>query len=260
MSKVLRAWYLFLGLAVLTFVLTAFAGQVPYALTSVVANPVELPARVAANVRGFAVGITERQDLRAENETLATQVAQLEATKRSLELENERLNLLLGVRQTQSPGANITAPVTGLSPGALIKEFSLGRGSRGGVRVDMPVTTPAGLVGLVTEVLPGSSRARAITDPQSRVGVSVRGRGGQGIAVGVPGGQLKVTNFIEEEPVEVGDLLETSSRGGFFPRGVTVARVTKAPERNPNDLRVEFEAEPVVDTSTLLEVVLIEPQ
>ena len=260
MFSLLRTWYLFVGLAVLTFLFTAFVGQTPFAITSVVASPVELPARVASNLRRVGLDLADRRDLRALNKNLDLRVAELEEAKRTLELENERLNLLLDVRQNQSPGANLTASVTGISPGAVIKELTLGSGSRQEVRADMPVTTPDGLVGLVTDVLPRSSRVRAITDPQSRVGVSVVERGGQGVAVGLPGGKLRVTNFIEDEPVEIGDLVETSSRGGFFPRGISVGRVSEEPVRNPNDLRIEFVVEPVVDTTTLLEVVLIRPQ
>lgn len=256
----LRAWYVFVALAVLTFLFTAFVGQTPYAFTSVVASPVELPARVASNLRNVGISLADRRDTKALNESLSLRVAELEESKRALELDNERLELLLNVRRNQSPGALLSAPVTGISPGAVIKELTLGRGTRDGVRADMPVTTPDGLVGLVTDVLPGSSRVRAITDPQSRVGVSVLERGGQGVAVGLPGGKLRVTNFIEDERVQVGDRIETSSRGGFFPRGITVGRVAEEPVRNPNDLRIEFVVEPVVDTTTLLEVVLIRPQ
>jgi rod shape-determining protein MreC len=68
-----------------------------------------------------------------------------------------------------------------------------------------------------------------------------------------------VINFIEDDTVEVGDIIETSSRGGLFPRGITLGKVIEAPERDPNDLRIEFVIEPAVELTTLSEVTLIEP-
>ena len=177
MSKLLRAWYTFLGLGLLTFIATAFLGQAPYPLTSVVASPVQLFSSVGTNLRGGLTNLTDRRDTRAENTQLSEQVAQLTADKRALELELSRLELLAGVRRSQSPGATLTAPVTGLSPGAVIKELSLGSGKNQGVKPDMPATTTLGLVGIVTDVTARSSRVRAVTDPQSRVGVTVRASG-----------------------------------------------------------------------------------
>jgi rod shape-determining protein MreC len=219
-----------------------------------------LPFQVATNLRQTFMSMVDRRNFRLENEALRKRVAELETSERMLEIQLERLELLINVKQHQSPGAQLTAPVTGISPGEVIREITLGKGQLAGVKPDMPVTTPYGLVGLVTDVLPRSSRVRLITDIQSRVGVSVREKGGQGVAVGIPGGKLRIVNFLEDDPVQLGDLIETSSRGGFFPRGIAVGKVVEGPFRDPNDLRIEFVVEPLVDIPTLLEVVLIEPQ
>jgi rod shape-determining protein MreC len=256
----LRAWYVFLALGLLTFIFTAFLGQAPYVLSSAVALPTQLPYRLAANLRQAAISMLDRRALRLENQSLQSQLAESETKRRQLELDLERLEDLMAVREAYSPGAVSSLSVIGISPGAIIKEVTLAGGQNRGIRPNMPVTTPQGLVGLVTEVLPHSSRVRAITDPQSRVGVTVRGRGGQGVAVGIPGGRVRVLNFIEDETVRLGDVVETSSRGGFFPRGITIGTVVELPPRDPNNLRSELVVEPAVDVTTLLEVVLIEPQ
>lgn len=123
----------------------------------------------------------------------------------------------------------------------------------------MPATAPAGLVGVVTDVAPRTASVRAITDPESAVGVTLRERGGQGVAVGIPGGRLRVTDFTLSEPVRPGDVVETSGRGGLFPRGLTVGTVVQVPPRNPNDLRTSFVIQPTVDPTLLLDVTLLEP-
>jgi rod shape-determining protein MreC len=129
-----------------------------------------------------------------------------------------------------------------------------------GVLLNMPVTVPEGLVGIITNVSPHNAVVRTVLDPQSRVGVTVRGRGGQGIAVGEVGGRIRVTDFIAEKPVEVGDKVETSSYGGLFPNGVLVGTVEQVLPPNPNELRRSFIVQPAVDLSTLSEVVLLAPQ
>jgi rod shape-determining protein MreC len=154
----------------------------------------------------------------------------------------------------------LVAPVTATSSSPILRQLTIGRGSNHGVSQNMPVTIPAGLVGLVTDVTASSSSVRTITEPLSKIGISVRDKGGQGIAVGEIGGKVRVINFIEDEKIEVGDIVETNSRGGLFPRGLLLGTVIEPPIRNPNDLRIEFLVQPAVDVMTLQEVTLIETQ
>lgn len=127
----------------------------------------------------------------------------------------------------------------------------------------MPVTVPNGLVGIVTDTTPNSALVRTIIDPESQVGVTVRdpngqARGGQGVAVGEVSGLLRVT-YSERDPVHVGDYVETSSRGGLFPRGILVGVIVRVEPRDPNSLQTTFMVQPAVDLTLLEEVSLIEP-
>jgi rod shape-determining protein MreC len=260
MSSLLRAWYVFLGLGFLTFLLTSFLGRVPFQLSSGVALPTQIFFRIASNIRDTAISAADRSRLTAESEELKNRVGTLEHTNRELQIEIERLRQLLNVRETQSPGASLTAPVTGISSSNIESQLTIGRGTNHGVKENAPVTVPGGLVGIVTDVTERNAVVRTIADPDSKVGITVRGRGGQGIAVGEPGGGVRVINFIEDDTVEAGDIVETSSRGGLFPRGILLGKVKEAPVRDPNDLRIEFLIEPAVEVTTLSEVTLIEPQ
>lgn len=260
LSSFFRAWYLFLGLGFLTFVFTAFVGQVPHNLSSAVALPHTVLYRAGINVRRSIEDLLERRNLQDEVTRLSSTVASLREEKRQLDLEVARLREALAVRDAQSPGVVTTAAVTGGSSGPVLARLTLDKGSREGVLVNMPVTVPAGLVGIVTDVAGGSAVVRTVVDPTSRVGVTVRGKGGAGIAVGEIGGRIRVTRFIEDEPVEVGDLVETSSYGGLFPRGVLVGTVDEVLPPSPNELRHSFLVRPAVDLATQLEVVLTTPQ
>lgn len=260
MSSLYRAWFTFLGLGLLTLILTALVGIVPAELSSAIAMPHNLLYRAGSNVRVASNALADRRDLRALLAAAESRNADLDERNRDLALRVEQLQEVVQIHADQSPGVTLTAPVTGISTSVLLERLTLGRGARDGVLVGMPVTVPQGLIGLVTETTAGTAVVRAVTDPQSRVGVTVRSRGGQGIALGLPGGQIRVVDFIESEPVQAGDFVETSSFGGIFPRGVLVGEVIEVIPKDPNTLRRSFVLRPAVDMSTVLEVALIAPQ
>lgn len=260
MSSLLKAWYAFLVVGLVTVALTGFVGRLPVELTARVALPHDMLRTGALNLRQALASLVERRDLRAEVDALTGSVAALEQERRFLELEVQRLEEVLQVRQMQSPGVVATAPVIGGGSGPDIARLIIGLGRRDGVQRNMPVTVPAGLVGIVTEVSESSAVVRTVLDPQSRVGVSVRGRGGRGTVVGEVANLLRVTRFIEDGPVEVGDLVETSSLGGLFPVGVLVGVVEEVLPPDPYELRRTFLVRPGVDMATLREVVLLAPQ
>lgn len=260
MSSFFKAWYAFLALGLLTFAATAFVGRAPTSLSAAVALPHEVPHRVGVSLRTALGSMVDRRALRAENARLRAELDALRGEMRARELEIARLREVLAIREDQSPGVVTTAQVVGGSSGLAVDRLALGAGRRDGVDENMPVTVPAGLVGIVTDVTDRRAVVRTVLDPESRVGVTVRGKGGQGIAIGEIGGRVRVARFVESEPVEVGDVVETSSYGGLFPRGVRLGVVTEVMPPDPNELRRTFLVEPSVDLSTLLEVALIAPQ
>lgn len=259
MFRPLRAWYTFLGLALLTLVFVAFVGTLPLSLSSAVALPHTLPFRAAGNVRGAIASLVDRRDHRAELARLEREVAELARDNRALRVELENLSQIARVRASQSPGVRRTAPVIGMDSSPLVSRLLLGVGLADGVTRDMPVSVPEGLVGIVTSVDRDGASVRTLLDPESRVGVTVRGRGGQGVAIGELGGFIRVTDYDESLPIEAGDTVETSSRGGLFPRGIRVGEVVEVLPKNPNSLRTQFLVRPAAEMSHLIEVALIEP-
>jgi rod shape-determining protein MreC len=260
LSSFFRAWYVFVALGMLTFVFTAFVGSVPANVSSAVALPHDVLHVAGRNLRAAGEGLLDRRALRSEVATLHAAVAQEREAARQLELRVHELETLLDARRRQSPAAAIIAPVVGRSSGAAADTLTLAVGRRDGVVRGMPVTVPEGLVGIVVEVGELRTVVRTLLDPQSRVGVSVRGAGGQGVAVGDLGGRVRVDRFITDESVEVGALVETSSFGGLFPRGLFVGVVEEVLPQDPNELRRSFRVLPAVDLATLTDVVLFTPQ
>jgi rod shape-determining protein MreC len=259
LSERLRAWYLLLALGFLTLLLLSFLGRAPASLSSAVALPHRLVYTASTNLRGFLEGGRERRVLLDEVFRLDGELAAARARIRDLELENARYARTLDLRASQSPGVVLSAPVVSASVSPVGGGLELGLGGAAGVLPDMPVTVADGLVGVVSRVGERSAWVTTVLDPSLNVGVSVRGRGGQGIARGEAGGVLRVSGYLEETPIRVGDTVETSSRGGLFPRGITVGRVVHVFPQDANALQREFLVRSSVELDNLLEVALIRP-
>ncbi len=260
MPNFFRAWYVFVGLSLLSFVFTAFVGSVPAEVSSAVALPHDLIGSAGRNLRTTLVSLFDRAELRADNATLRDALADSEASVRQLELRVQELEALLEVRRNQSPGAVLVAPVVGWSRSPAIDTLTIGAGRRDGVVRGMPVSAPAGLVGIVVEVAETRSVVRTLLDPRSRVGVAVRDKGGQGVAVGEVGDLVRVDRFIPASSLEEGDVVETTSYGGLFPRGITVGVIREVLPQDPNELRRSFLVQPAVDFPALTDVVIFTPQ
>ena len=84
--------------------------------------------------------------------------------------EAERLSSLLGFRDTHAEVPMLAARVIGGSPDAGSQIIFLSRGSRDGVRRDMGVITPEGVVGKVLAVYPDTSQVLLLSDKDSGVG------------------------------------------------------------------------------------------
>lgn len=251
----MRAWYLLLALGFLTLLLLSFLGRAPASLSSAVALPHRLVYTASTNLRGFLEGGRERRVLLDEVFRLDGELAAARARVRDLELENARYAQTLELRASQSPGVVLSAPVVSASVSPVGGGLELGLGRAAGVLRDMPVTVADGLVGVVSRVGERSAWVTTVLDPALSVGVSVRGRGGQGEA----GGVLRVSGYVEAAPLALGDTVETSSRGGLFPRGITVGQVAHVFPQGANALQREFLVRPSVNLDNLLEVALIRP-
>jgi rod shape-determining protein MreC len=159
----------------------------------------------------------------------------LELQQRLIELEskNQRLEELLGFTKAQKE-KGILAPVIGRSADHWWQQVTLGRGSNQGIQEGWVVMSPGGLVGRVENVTSNTSRVLLLSDPSSRVGVTISRSRFMGSMRGKSGNRA-VMEFFEKVPdVRRGDVVTTSSLSGIFPAGIPVGRVesvdlTKSP-------------------------------
>ena len=146
---------------------------------AVVLRPFDIAAEaVSKPIANAWYGITNYDDLKAENEALHDQVehqkgAEIEAqTAITKFYELLKLYRLTSVHSYKS----VIAQVVGEAPSNFQNTVEITVGTRDGVAVGMPVTDGAGLIGKVTKVYPDRSVVMLITDPQFSVQAQVLSR------------------------------------------------------------------------------------
>jgi rod shape-determining protein MreC len=151
-------------------------------------------------------------------------IRELEERLAESDRQNQALQDLIDSGK-KSGSRTIFAPVVGRTAHHWWQQVILGRGHQAGLNEGDIVTAPGGLVGRLTNVTANSSQVLLLTDPSSRVGVTI----GRSRAMGVLYGQntdRAVMEFFDKVPdVKPGDLVFTSSLSKLFPGGTPVGRV-----------------------------------
>ena len=180
--------------------------------------------------------------LREEDEQLRTEMATLRIRNAQLEsqaAEAERLAILLGFRDTHSEVQMLAARVIGASPDPSSHMVFIDRGSRDGLRRDMGVITPEGVVGKIFAVYPDTSQLLLLTDKDSGVGALVAESRAQGPVRGTGEPQLGLEYISNDIKVEPGQKILTSGQDRIFPKDLPVGTVTQVqPDRHSPFLKI----------------------
>ena len=192
----------------------------------------------------------ESEQIRRENDALKLQVAQLQGKA----AEADRLAALLNFRQSQANVPMIGARVIGTGAGTASLTIQLDRGERDGIRKNMGVITPDGVVGKVVEAYPNASQVLLLTDKESGVGAMLADSRVQG-PVGGQGEPLLVMKYVpNDDTVNLGDRVITSGMDRIFPRDLPVGTVAEIKSGNQfKQIRVK----PAANLERLEEVLVL---
>ena len=180
---------------------------------------------------GIGGGVSGYLALRGSHEealACRTELAETRAelhTLKEAEGTNARLKAMLGyVESTVQP--EIAARVIGINLSPHFLSMRINRGEDDGVHKGMPVVTPEGVVGQVISAVGGSADVMLVSDPQSKVGVTLQRSRVRATAVGVGEGKLlALDNAARADDVVDGDLVITSGTDGIFPQGLVVGKI-----------------------------------
>lgn len=159
-----------------------------------------------------------------ENLLQSAKSQELQQRLTELESQNQKLKELLGyIAQNKQPG--ISAPVVGRSADHWWQQVILGRGSRDGVQIGYVVMAPGGVVGRIISVTPSTSRVLLLSDPSSRVGVTISRSRSMGYLRGQSMNHAVMEFFDKVPDVRRGDVVSTSAFSQLFPAGMPVGRI-----------------------------------
>ncbi len=212
-------------------------------------------------------GVVDYGDVKAENERLREELAELEGQEVTDEEAALIAEELLSQLELEWVGAipREVAQVRSGSPSNFSHTLDISKGSDHGIKVGMPVVNGAGLVGRVVLVTSQRATVQLITDPDFAVGIKLLPSLVTGTARGQGRGEdLIVDSNLEsdsEDLPEPGTSLTT--RGlelSLFPDSIPVGKV-RSVEETGGGLTLDLVVRPMADTERLsfVTVLLWEP-
>jgi rod shape-determining protein MreC len=179
-------------------------------------------------IGGVWYGYLDLRHARADNRKLQAEVDSLQLKNQQLEgqaAEAVRLSSLLGFRVANAHVPMLAAEVIGASADPNSLTIFINRGEREGIRRNMAVITPDGVVGKIADVFPHTAQVLLITDRESGVGALFADTRTHGVVKGTGGPQLWMDLVVNDEKVPVGAKILTSGEDRIFPKDLPVGTV-----------------------------------
>jgi len=197
------------------------------------------------------------------NEALTQRVAELEVAlqaERATAEEARGLQRLLQFRETV-PLSTLPARVVAGDPSPDALTITIDRGSADGVRADMAVLAPDGVVGrVINRPTAHAAQVQLLTGQAAAAGATLERLSAGGVVKGGMGDPpLRMDWVANTKDVRSGDRVLTSGQDGIFPAGFLIGTVERA--ERANGLFRAVAIRPAVDFShvTLVLVVLDAP-
>ena len=223
-----------------------------------------VPAEKAFNSIGDGIGsvwhnYVDLRHVRAQNHDLQEQVDRLRLEQVSLAEDAgqaRRLQVLLAFKE-KFISQTVAAQVIGTSGSEHSHLLYIDKGSGDGIKPDMPVITPKGIVGKVAKVFPGTSQVLEINDATAGAGVMLERTRLRGVLHGTPSGIPEILHVMVDEKIEPGDPVVSSGGDQIYPRGLpigVVSTTTPDPEGGPF---MVVKVKPSADLERVEEVLVI---
>jgi rod shape-determining protein MreC len=199
------------------------------------------------------------RDVRKQNRDLQSEVVRLQMEQVQLKQDADqgrRLQALLDFKG-KYVSKTVAAQVIGTSGTEQSRILVIDKGSRDGIKLDMAVITPDGIVGKVKDVFPMSAQVLLINDHDSGAGVILERSRLQGIVKGNSMGELQIDGIMSDEQIEAGDHVITSGGDRIYPKGFSVGTVISAIPDKDNDPFLAIKIKPAADLRRLEEVMVV---
>ena len=213
-------------------------------------------AQVVGNVREGWQNYFALQQIRRENEDLKQRVAQLEIRlqqERAEAQQTRTLQQLLSLRQETAPPTT-AANVIGASADAYFRTISIDKGTAEGLRQDMAVIAPAGVVGRIILPTLRAAKVQLLIDRNAAAAALVERSRAQGVVLGTGTGVLTMAYLPGSADIKVGDRIVTSGIDGIYPKGFVIGQIESL-QRGAGEFGIVIK--PAVDFSSLEAVLVV---
>jgi len=205
----------------------------------------------------------EMKEYELENERLLAENIELKEKVRQLEIdgiENEQLREMLNLTKKYDTSNAVVAEVISVDS-TWFEVITINKGNKEGIKENMTVLTPSGLVGKVTKVFDHSAQVTTILDISNVVSATLTKTGDlvttQGDMELVKDKLLRLKYVPSDILLAEGDVIETSGMGGIYPKGIYIGTIKKV-EEDRALMKQYALLEPGVDFSKIREVLIIE--
>ena len=166
-------------------------------------------------------------DLRGVRQQNAQLQRDLDAAKVRLQQEraaaarSEELAQLLDLK-SRSNFASAAAEVLAGSATPEFRTITIGKGKADGLKPDMAVVSPNGVVGRVILPSAGAAKVQLLVDRNAAAGALIERSRSQGIAVGAGTSLLRLDFASDTADIRVGDTVVTSRIDGIYTKGFVI--------------------------------------
>jgi rod shape-determining protein MreC len=216
-------------------------------------------AAVIDSVSSLWGGYVDLRGIRNENTQLKRDLA---ATKlllqqeRALARRTDALSRLLDLK-TRTHLETMAAEVIAGPATPDFRTITIGKGTAAGIRPDMGVLAPNGVVGRVIVPSASASKVQLLIDRNAAAGALVERSRTQGVVLGEGDSTMRLDFISSTADIKVGDTIVTSGVDGIYPKGFLIGKVEKV-ERSGASYK-NIQVQPAVDFSTLEDVLVVLP-
>lgn len=220
----------------------------------------ELQRAMSAGVSGVRRlwgGYVGLRNLKDENDGLKKQLAEARIDlqrQRALADRSRGLERLLNLRD-QSALLTAAAEIIGASATPDFRTLTIDKGTNDGLKTDMAVIAPAGVVGRVVVPSVRAAKVQLLIDRNAAAGAIIERSRAQGIVTGGGDERLRMENVSEAADIVVGDVVMTSGIEQIYPKGFLIGQVESVEKNGPAYKRIVVK--PAVDFRALEEVLVV---
>ena len=202
-------------------------------------------------------GYIDLRGVRAENERLKRELGEVQVQlqqQRAQAERTEQLEQLLDMRSNIEL-ETVPATVIGAAPSPDFRGLTIDKGSSAGIKQNMAVIAPTGVVGRVVTPTKHAAKVQLLIDRNAAAGALVERSRAQGVIIGTGQDVVRMDFVSATADVKVGDTIVTSGIDRIYAKGFVIGTVEKVDAGN--GIYKVIRVRPSVDFTRLEDVLVV---